>query len=77
MTQLAVSVILVGKCVLAHSGGRRDEAGVQGASMGVVGGRGQQCSAGDGSMESVDAALDWEAGWIIGRATVQNRQTGR
>lgn len=46
MTQLAVSVILVGKCVLARSGGdemRRGLPGWQGASMGVVVGEGQQC----------------------------------
>ena len=83
MTQLAVSVILVCKCVLARRGGdemRRGLPGWQGASKGqwawsLV----KVSSAGDPicSMESGDDALERGSGWIVGYQTILNRQTGR
>ena len=67
MTQLAVSVILVGKCVLAQ--GERDEAGFAGGA-GSVNGRGRRRRSAvlgivleDGRL---DVALRRETGWIVG-----------
>jgi hypothetical protein len=67
MTQLAVSVILAGKCVLAQGG--RDEAGFAGGA-GSVNGRGRwQRSAVLGIVledDRVDVALRRETGWMVG-----------
>jgi hypothetical protein len=85
MTQGAVSAILVGKCVLARSGGeemRRGGAGFAGVA-GSVNGRAWWWSAkvssaeGCSMMESGDDALARETGWTCSLVSKYIEQTGK